>query len=83
MIAIRIPIITGYFVSNQIEISKEIAIDKNGIFDIGNFCKISKDEINGLIRKALKLYLIKIKKAQSELIDGSSDRRIRNEFDRL
>lgn len=83
MLSVRTPVITGYFADNQIDIASDLINAENGIFDGGNFLRISKDDINSLVTKALKSDIKEIKKAQSGLIDGNSGWRILNEMERL
>ncbi len=83
MLSVKIPVITGYYIDNQVGISKDLIQEKKGIFDAGDLLKVSKKDINTLVKKALKYDLKEIRNAQNGLIDGNSGRRIRNEFEKL
>jgi UDP-2,4-diacetamido-2,4,6-trideoxy-beta-L-altropyranose hydrolase len=74
--SVGVPVITGYYVDNQIQNSKSVDDYKLGV-SVGNFNKLTKSILNKNIEFVLKNADICITR-QKKIIDGKQEERINN-----
>ena len=74
LLAIGLPILSGYYVDNQ-KLFYEYLINKNLIFEIGNFNKITKLQLKEVVKKSINRKFTK-----NNFIDGNQKKRFIKHF---
>jgi spore coat polysaccharide biosynthesis predicted glycosyltransferase SpsG len=82
-LALRRPLITGYFVPNQMKIARDIINDAGGIFYLGDLNNPDHSLLKKILDRIKRINIREVINYQSGIIDGKSNERLIHEFKKL